>query len=278
MQNLARIPIFAIGVLAVAAAFTALWLYAGSDIVHGTKGGGKAAPVELLLIDKDTLDDRIQSILSISDADPFCGTGTGDPIICVNDDIAKPGERTLLFTRRNDITPFGPLTLPTAEHHSYIGLFRFSLPDPQLNLSSNTEFTIYEFITATVAAADASNLDQVAGVVPLNRYDIEGGNGKDGLLGKTVCAVVFDENITVDTVSSSGNLAGANLGVTAFEVTALGDDEFPILPSLIVNLLPSTEVQKVCESVTQGKYAGKDGGGKGGGGKGKPAKGLSRNN
>jgi hypothetical protein len=60
--------------------------------------------------------------------------------------------------------------------------------------------------------------------------------------------------------------------VTAFEVTALGDDEFPILPSLIVNLLPSTEVQKVCESVTQGKYAGKDGGGDGGGGKGKPAK------
>ena len=58
MQTLARKPIFAIAVLAVAAAFASLWLFASSDIVHGAKGGGKPAPVELLLIDKDTIDDR----------------------------------------------------------------------------------------------------------------------------------------------------------------------------------------------------------------------------
>ena len=260
MQTRARKPIFAVGLLAVAAAFAAVWLFAGSDIVHGAKGGGKNKP-ELLLIDKDSIDNGILSIVTISGADPSCGGG--DPAVCINDDIASPGLRTLLFTRGHDITPFGPLTLPTGQHDN-AGLFRFTLPDPQLNLKNDVEFTIYEFITATGAAADENNLDQVAGVVPLDRYYIP------GLVGKTVCAVVYDDDITVDADPLSGNLEGATLGLTAFKVTAVGADEYPVLPTITVDLLPSTDVQKVCESVTKGK--GGNGGGKGGGGKGKPAK------
>ena len=50
-----------------------------------------------LLIDEDSIDNGISTIEDISFSAPFCGSG--DPAVCVNDDIADPGERRLLFTR-----------------------------------------------------------------------------------------------------------------------------------------------------------------------------------
>ena len=151
----------------------------------------------------------------------------------------------MLFTRPRDITPLESLTLPTGQVEDE-GLFRFTRPGQQTSLQNDATFTVAEFFSATEAASDESNLDKIAGVVPLGEADI------NGLVGKTVCAVVYDSDISVDVKDGYGNLQGATLGVTAFTVTAVGDDasEDDSLPMIVVDLLPSDRVRPACEAST----------------------------
>ena len=69
------------------------------------------------------------------------------------------------------------------------------------------------------------------------------------LVGKTVCAVVYDSDISVDVEDGYGNLQGATLGVTAFLVTAASPDpsDDGALPIITVDLLSPTEVGAACE-------------------------------
>ena len=271
MPTLVRQQIFAVVILAVAA-FAALWFFAGSDTVHGAKGGGGGkGKAEFLVIDKDSIDESTPSIVDVSGFDTFCGgpvVGPGNATFCINDDIAFPGGREILFTRPRDITPYGPLELPTGQTGGE-GLFRFTLQDPQLSLQNSAQFTTYEFMTATGAAASEDNLDKIAGVVPLDAAYIA------SLDGKTVCAVVYDDDITVNLDEGWGSLKGAALGLTAFQVTAVGEADGSVLPPITVTLLRSGDVLKACESATSGTGT-KGGGGSGpggqGGGKDKPPK------
>jgi hypothetical protein len=196
----------------------------------------------LLLIDEDTIDNDIKSIENISFNSPFCGDG--DPAVCVNDDIADPGVRTPpLFTRGNNITPFSGLVLPTGQVGDW-GLFMFTNPDPQVSLQNGATFTIAQFINATGAAANENNLDKIDGVVPL------GAAGINALESKQCCAVVYDSDISVDVAQGFANLKGATKGLTAFEVTAVGPNPpGSVLPPITVNLLPSGQVDDVCNSV-----------------------------
>jgi hypothetical protein len=169
-----------------------------------------SAQVVHLLIDEDSIDNGRSAIEQISFNSPFCGAGNS--AVCVNDDIADPGVRTLLFTRGHDVTGLTDLRLPTGQVGDE-GLFRFSRPDPQRSKQNRATFTITEFFAATGAAADENNLDKIAGVLPLRRQDVE------DLLGRTVCAVVFDSDISVDVPAKFASLKGATLGLTAFTVT-----------------------------------------------------------
>ena len=139
----------------------------------------------------DNTQRELRSTIEIISLDyPFCGDGRPD--ICVNDDIGDPGVREILFTRGNDITPFSGLVLPTGEVEDE-GLFRFTNPDPQRSQEDDAApFTIQEFIFAAGAAADENNLDKIDGVVPLSEEDIR------DLEGHTVCAVVYDSDVSAD--------------------------------------------------------------------------------
>lgn len=194
-----------------------------------------------LLIDEDSVDNGTKSIETISFGSHSCGAG--NPAVCVNDDIADPGVRTLLFTRDTDITPFTGLTLPTGQRGDE-GLFMFSNPDPQVSVQNGATFTTAEFIAAAGAAADENNLDKVDGVVPLGEADIA------GLVGTTVCAVVYDSDISADVAAGFASLKGATLGVTVFTVTGIGPDpdgpQGSVLPSITVDLLASSEVPVAC--------------------------------
>lgn len=200
--------------------------------------------VPLLIIDEDSIDNGTKMIEAISFGAPSCGAG--NPSVCVNDDIADKGVRSLLFTRGSNITPFAGLTLPTGQAGD-AGLFRFSKADPQASLQNGAVFTAQEFIFAAGAAADENNLDKVDGVVPLSSADIA------DLEGKTVCAVVYDSDLSVDVAAGFGNLKGATLGLTAFKVNAVGPDpdgpEGSVLPAITVDLLPSSEVVQTCRQV-----------------------------
>ncbi len=200
--------------------------------------------IVLLVIDEDSIDNGIQSIEDISFGLPFCGGG--DPAVCVNDDLANPGVRDILFS---GATPFSGLVLPTGEAGDE-GLFQFTNPDPQSSQQDDSiSFTIQEFIFATAGsdADDENNLDKINGVVPLGADDIA------GLNGRTVCAVVYDSDVSADVKDGYASLKGATLGLTAFKVTAVGPDpdgpDGSDLPSITVDLLPSDEVVSTCEQV-----------------------------
>ncbi len=68
--------------------------------------------------------------------------------------------------------------------------------------------------------------------------------------GKTVCAVVYDSDVSADVKDGYASLKGATTGLTAFEVTAVGSDpDGSVLPAITVELLPSADVQAICEAV-----------------------------
>ena len=196
-----------------------------------------------LLIDEDSIDNGIKSIERISFRPPYCGNR--NPAVCVNDDIADPGVRDFLFTRGNDITvvPFAGLVLPTGQVGDE-GLFKFTRPDPQRSLQNGAEFTQQEFISANpgTIAADENNLDKIDGVVPLTRAEI------NALEGKTICAVVYDSDISVDVAERFGNLKGATLGRTAFVVRDVNPNPAgrSYLPLITVDLLSLDQAEQAC--------------------------------
>ena len=206
-------------------------------------------PPAFLVIDEDSIDNSTESIQDISFNAPFCGGpvgGVGDPGVCVNDDVADPAVRTPLFSRplENPVAGGTTLVLPTG----LVGdeaLFRFGNPDPQVSLQGTPSFSTQEFITATGAAADENNLDKIVNVLPLGEAEIA------ELEGKTVCAVVYDSDVGGNTDPPYRNLKGANLGLTAFRVTAISPNPNggSNLPLITVELVSSAEVQSLCESV-----------------------------
>jgi hypothetical protein len=212
-------------------------------LTGAVSANAQTEPPIFLMIDEDTIDNGIKTIERISFKSPFCGDH--DPAVCVNDDIADPGNRELLFTRGMDITPFSGLVLPTGQIGDE-GLFMFANPDSQISLQNGATFSTGEFILATGLAADENNLDKIDGVVPLNSTDIY------NLLGRTVCAVVYDSDISVDVAAGFGNLKGATLGLTGFTVTAVSPHPKggSYLPLITVNLLSSLEVQATCSNLT----------------------------
>lgn len=198
-----------------------------------------------LVIDEDSIDNGTGSIERISFNAPFCGKG--NPAVCVNDDIANPGVRTPLFTVGSNITPYWGLVLPTGQVGDE-GLFQFSTPGPQVtqvSLQNRATFTTQEFFDATGAASNENNLDKIDGVLPLSAADI------NKLVGKTVCAVVFDSDVSVTEQGRSASLKGATLGITAFRVTAVSPHPAggSYLPLITVDLLHSSQVRTACAEV-----------------------------
>ena len=192
--------------------------------------GCASGPVIFLLIDEDTIDNGLQAIEIISVNDPFCGNGFPD--VCVNDDIpadAGSGLTTPLFSRDKDITPFTGLVLPTGQVQDE-GLFSVDLSSPDLAA----------FIADTLP--NGSQLDGILGT-PLGEVRI------NNLLGRTVCAKVHDSDVS-DLGGGKLNATGAYMGLTAFTVTDVTPNPLggSYLPLITVDLLPSADVQTLCES------------------------------
>ena len=157
---------------------------------------------------------------------------TGESV-CVNDDIAADagsGLTTPLFSRDKDITPFTGLVLPTGQVQDE-GLFTVDLSIPDLSA----------FIADTLP--NGSQLDGIRGT-PLGEAAI------NGLVGRTVCAKVHDSDVS-DLGEGKLNATGAYMGLTAFTVTATTTNPAggSYLPLITVDLLPSADVQTLCESV-----------------------------
>ncbi len=226
--------------------------------------GGKGGKAVFLITDIDTIDNGTRSIVALSNNDPFCGKElgaeppTGNAAACVNDDLAVDagsGLTTPLFMRAKDgdpgswdITPYSGLVLSSGQVGGE-GLFSVGLSDADLAA----------FIEDTLPNGE---LGSIVGS-PLGEAEIR------DLLGKVVCAKVKDSDVSV-LENGQLNAQGAYRGLTAFEVTEIMLSPLNDLPWIKVDLLPSRDVRKVCESTTSG--TGTKGGGGNGGGKGKPPK------
>jgi hypothetical protein len=81
-----------------------------------------------------------------------------------------------------------------------------------------------------------SLLDKIPDVDPLRR------EGLEALVGRTVCAVVFDSDVSVNYDPSTGSLKGANLGTVAFEVVELAAARRGALPAATIMILDAAEV------------------------------------
>lgn len=102
-----------------------------------------------------------------------------------------------------------------------------------------------QFRTASCAAADENNLDKIDGVVPMR-------NDLFGLVGQTVCAVVYDSDVSVDVAQGFASLKGATLGGTAFTVRSVNPNPAggSYLPLLTVDLIASANVGATCNTAT----------------------------
>lgn len=192
----------------------------------------------LLILDEDAIDNGTETIEEISFGSVQCGGG--DPAVCVNDDLADPNVREILFTRGNNVTPLAGLELPTGQEGDP-GLFTFTRPDPQISMQNGATFTMGEYVAGIGVAADENNLDKVADARSLGEGEIY------ALVGKTVCAVVYDSDVSE--VEEGANLMGATLGLTGFTVVdafaAVGDSSSSF-PHIVVDLLDAPDVVEAC--------------------------------
>lgn len=214
-------------------------------------------PVEMVAIDEDAIDNSTPSIVSISNQPTRCGSSSASR--CVNDDIANPYVRTLLFTRGRNILPYAGLTLPTGQVGDE-GLFRFTRPDPQLSNQNGTTFTIAQLVASTGPAGNENNLDKLDDVIPMGTTEIQ------AMLGKKFCALVFDSDISFDSSKHEASLKGATMGLTAFTVTAVAGSGYGSnLPSITVSLMSSTEATTACAQAKAYGNMGSSGAGAGSG-------------
>ena len=212
-----------------------------------------APPPELLVVDEDAIDTGVSSLQT------HCGT---DITKCINDDLADLNVRTLLFTRPAGSTyaPASDIILPTGQIGDE-GLFKFGSSAPcswdvsldcQVSNQNGAEFTLEQYILTEGNASNESNLDKVRDVFPLRTDEIE------DLVGKTVCAVVYGSDISVDFYQHHASLKGATTGLTAFHVTALAGSggSSSSLPNIQVNLLDPVDVASTCSAAAAGHGSG----------------------
>jgi hypothetical protein len=81
-----------------------------------------------------------------------------------------------------------------------------------------------------------SLLDKVPGVAALRS------EGLGALVGRTVCAVVFDSDVSVDHKRSTASLKGATLGTAAFEVVEVESPRRGALPAVTIRILDTVSV------------------------------------
>ena len=172
-----------------------------------------------LIIDEDSIDNGIQFHASptIGQQNIFPNTPTQFSDLDVNDDKAAIGQRDVLrYWAQN---PGRVIALRTGQTGDEGWFAPNCIPLKWVSGNSSTcadPFTqaLANFMAGTVPQ---SKLDKIPDVRPLRARGIE------MLEGRTVCAVVYDSDISINyqrngTIRQVGNLQGATLGIVAFTV------------------------------------------------------------
>ncbi len=198
----------------------------------------KIAGIALLVIDKDGIDDkRPPNFFSP---------------IQVNDDVAALGVRAQLRFFRDHVGQ--TITLPAGQigDEGWFALKAIPASWAQAggaagfvgNPAANPEDPAPQGTGPGLGAPDANGdpdslLKNVPNVTPL------GAAALNNLTGRQVCAVVYDNQVSINQDMRTGDLRGANLGTVAFQVVALapsGDASSSSLPNVEVRILDARTI------------------------------------
>jgi len=209
----------------------------------GTGGGGafvtKLSGIALLVIDKDGIDDKRPPNFFSE--------------IQVNDDVAALGVRAQLRFFRDQVSQ--TITLPAGEvgDEGWFALKTIPASWAQAggaagfvgNPAANPEDPAPQGTGPGLGAPDATGdpdslLKNVPNVTPLQATALS------NLIGREVCAVVYDNQVGINQDHRTGDLRGANLGTVAFQVVSLaapsGDASSTSLPGVQVRILDARTI------------------------------------
>jgi len=184
-----------------------------------------------LVIDEDSIDNGIEP-------NDFSGDD-------VNEDNAEVGVRTQLPFFADNVGE--TITLHTGEVGDEGWFALKTIPDSWVD-EGPTDNGLRNYLlagpglgTPDVNGDRESLLDKIPDVTPLRA------TGLELLEGQTVCAVVYDSDISINYDPLDGSLKGANLGTVAFKVTSvtpLVGFSSSSLPEVEVDIL---DAEEVCE-------------------------------
>jgi hypothetical protein len=206
--------------------------------VIGVQDG--AALPRVIVIDEDSIDNSSPAILELAQMG-VCGGG--NPAICVNDQLANPGVRDPLNIPPGTIIGSGvpggtSAMLFTGQIGDEAWFELRSIPQSWVTAGPTPDgATNYQFAMADGFGRNGEFLlDKIPDVTPLHA------DGLRALIGQTLCAVVYDSNVSINYQPLEGNLQGANYGVLALEVLAVGPDpNGSVLPDITIRVKdPST--------------------------------------
>jgi len=169
--------------------------------VPGGDAGGDADGVVFLIIDEDSIDNgNPPNEFSETDVnDQLAAVGQREPLAFFQ---ANVGSQIDLFTGQvGDAGWFALKTVPSSWQEAGPtdnGVRNYLTPGPGLGVGDDPEVL----------------LDEIPDVTPLRA------TGLAMLQGETVCAVVYDSDVSINYSPLTGNLQGANLGIVGFDVLA----------------------------------------------------------
>jgi Flp pilus assembly protein TadG len=221
----------------------------GGDDGGGDDGGDEGGGYSVLVIDEDSIDNG-------NPPNNFSASA-------VNDHIAEIGVRTQLPYFASHVG--STITLYTGQPGDEGWFALKTIPnswvaagptaDGVRNFLGNPSQPFRHNVGPGLGAPDANGdrealLDKIPDVTPLGAADLE------AMEGQSVCAVVFDSDISINYGPLNGSLKGANLGTVAFKVLNV-TPRSGALPQVEIEIL---DANVVCEgSATGGGNAPKSG-------------------
>jgi hypothetical protein len=181
-----------------------------------------ASDAGFLIIDEDSIDNGIGPNF-FSDSD-------------VNEANADVGVRDQLPWFANPINQGTTIDLYTGQMGDEGWYALKTIPDNWSNAVNPDGLRNYVSANSPIGTSE-DRLDKIDDVTPLRA------EGLNNLLGETVCAVVYDSDISINYDDPiNGSLKGENLGIVAFDVLSITERSQSDLPMMKVKVLDADAV------------------------------------